>query len=44
VPVTSADFLENGMIILILFILHIATQFAYAYGYDWGRGAEESKK
>eukprot|EP00347_Sterkiella_histriomuscorum_P017243 403350135 len=31
-PVTCGDFLEN------------AQQFAYAYGYDWGKGAEESKK
>eukprot|EP00347_Sterkiella_histriomuscorum_P013043 403366232 len=32
IPLTSADFLDN------------AQQFAYAYGYDWGKGAEESKK
>ena len=31
-PVTSGDFLEN------------ATLFAYAYGYDWGKGAEEATK
>lgn len=28
-PVTAGDFLENG------------TMFAYAYGYDWGKGVEE---
>jgi len=31
-PITAADFLDN------------ATQLAYAFGYDWGKGAEESKK
>ena len=31
-PVTAADYLEN------------ATMFAYSFGYDWGKGAEEAKK
>ena len=31
-PVTAADYLEN------------ATMFAFSYGYDWGKGAEEAKK
>jgi mRNA export factor len=31
-PVTAGDYLEN------------ATMFAYAFGYDWGKGAEEMKK
>ena len=31
-PVTGADYLEN------------ATMFAYSFGYDWGKGAEEAKK
>jgi len=30
--VTAADYYDN------------ATLFAYAYGYDWGKGAEEAKK
>ena len=31
-PVTAADYLEN------------ASMFAFSYGYDWGKGAEEAKK
>ena len=31
-PITAADFIDN------------ATQFAFSFGYDWGKGAEESKK
>ena len=31
-PVTACDYIEN------------ATLFAFAYGYDWGKGAEDAKK
>jgi mRNA export factor len=31
-PLTAGDFLEN------------AKMYAFAIGYDWGKGAEESKK
>jgi len=31
-PITSADFLEN------------ATMFAFAFGYDWAKGIEETKR
>jgi hypothetical protein len=43
-PVTAADFLDNGKILGVMIDFTIATQFAYAYGYDWGKGAEETKK